>query len=133
MPSGCCSVASGAPEPSNYDTWISLGQYWFAAGQDGAIASIDVSEETVTGRPSATWNFRVYADAVKLVFVDWWPNGDADGDGDVDLDDLMGFVDCLGGPDGGYAEPSCEVFDFELDGDIDLVDFAAMQGVFTTE
>lgn len=62
-------ISSGAPEPGNYDQWISLGEYWFAAGQSEAVGSLDISEETVTGRPSPTWNFRVYTDAAKWVYV----------------------------------------------------------------
>ncbi len=123
-------ISAGAPEPANYDTWISLGAYWFTAGQGLANASIDVSEETVTGKPSPNWNQRVYADAVKLVFVAWWPNGDGDADGDVDLLDFAGFIDCVTGVDVAYSDPDCVPFDFELDGDVDLRDFFAMQQAF---
>ena len=54
---------------ANANTWVSLGQYEFEAGQNPATCSIDVSEETVSGIPHAGWNQRVYADAVKLVYV----------------------------------------------------------------
>jgi len=120
-------IPSGAPEAPNYDSWISLGQYWFAAGQAPANAALDISEETVTGRPSATWNFRVYADAVKWVFVAHWPSGDYDANGVVDLADFAALPDCLTGPGAPYALPECVAFDFELDADVDLADFAAVQ------
>ncbi len=54
---------------ANANTWVSLGQYRFAAGQDAGAASVNVSEETVSGKPHPTWNQRVYADAAKWVFV----------------------------------------------------------------
>ena len=60
----------------NANTWVSLGQYWFATGQSGSTCSVNVSEETVSGKPSETWHQRVYADALMLTFVEWWPNGD---------------------------------------------------------
>jgi Ca2+-binding EF-hand superfamily protein len=54
--------------------------------------------------------------------------GDADGDGDVDLDDFASFAKCLGGP-AGEAPETCDVplgvFDSDEDGDVDLHDFAA--------
>jgi len=123
-------ISSGAPEPGNYDQWISLGEYWFAAGQSEAVGSLDISEETVTGRPSPTWNFRVYTDAAKWVYVKAWPNGDADGNGVLTLADFALFPECVSGPAGGYPQSDCEVFDFALDGDVDLDDFAEFQSRF---
>jgi hypothetical protein len=59
------------------------------------------------------------------------PPGDCDGDGDVDLDDLHDFTDCLAGPGGGLVQPDCDCFDLEPSGDIDLGDFAQFQLEFT--
>ncbi|MCK4341467.1 MAG: hypothetical protein KAY37_07080 [Phycisphaerae bacterium] len=57
--------------------------------------------------------------------------GDADGDGAVDLLDYVGFEDCLAGPGATPEGPQCLcVFDFDEDGDVDLSDFAAFQEVF---
>ena len=123
-------LPTGAPEPSNYGTWISLGQYWFDAGQAVANASVNVSEETVSGKPSDTWNYRVYADAVKWVFVESWPNGDYDDNYIVDLSDFAYWPGCLTGPNATYAQPECTAFDFDLDNDVDLDDFRAFQEVF---
>jgi len=50
--------------------------------------------------------------------------GDADGDGQVNLQDHRSFVDCLTGPGGGLL-PNCAVFDFDIDMDVDLEDFEA--------
>lgn len=55
------------------------------------------------------------------------PPGDADCDGDVDLDDYQAFAACLNGPLG-VASTSClERFDLDADGDIDARDFQVMQ------
>jgi len=56
-------------EGANANTWVTLGQYRFAAGQNAATGSVNVSEATVSGKPHSGWNQRVYADAAKWVFV----------------------------------------------------------------
>ncbi len=53
--------------------------------------------------------------------------GDADGDGDVDLNDYPQFAGCLSGPGQG-AGSGCDLLDFDGDTDVDLADFAEMQG-----
>jgi len=57
-------------------------------------------------------------------------DGDADRDGDVDLDDLFLLTLCISGPDSPIAI-ECSVFDFDSDNDVDLHDVAAFQNVFT--
>ena len=64
--------------------------------------------------------------------------GDFDGDGDVDLDDLARFTDCLAGPgatpdppDPFSVEDCLTAFDFDGDLDVDLDNFAGLQEVFT--
>ena len=64
--------------------------------------------------------------------------GDFDGDGDVDLDDFPFFVDCLAGPDTlpsptppTTPQKCLEVFDFFVDNDVDVEDFAGFQVSFT--
>ncbi len=123
-------IAAGAPEAANYNTWISLGQYWFPAGQTLNGGSINVSEETVTGRPSPSWNYRVYTDAVKLAFVAWWPTGDADGNGHVDATDCLALPTRVTGPSNTYSDPAYEAFDLDLDRDVDLADLAGFQEAF---
>jgi hypothetical protein len=54
-------------------------------------------------------------------------DGDADGDGDVDLTDYGAFSDCSLTK---FA-PDCDVFDCDQDGDVDILDFGRFQ-VFTT-
>jgi D-alanyl-D-alanine carboxypeptidase len=117
---------------ANANTWVHLGRYRFLATQNAAVGSIEVSEATVTGRPSATWNQRVYADAIKLSLVARpLPSaGDWDLDGDVDLSDYELFADCLAGPaqaphpaKSNVTPAGClAAFDFDDDGDVDLRD-----------
>lgn len=53
--------------------------------------------------------------------------GDVDSDGDVDLDDYVGFVNCETGPTGGPLAPPCDTVDADCDHDIDLLDFRVFQ------
>jgi len=54
--------------------------------------------------------------------------GDADGDGDVDVEDFLGFPPCMTGPTG-TVQAGCGVYDFDADNDVDLTDYSAFQGV----
>ena len=60
--------------------------------------------------------------------------GDADGDGDVDLDDYASFQACFTGPlDTQDPLPAgCEFFDADDDNDVDLHDFAGFQLIFAS-
>jgi len=67
--------------------------------------------------------------------------GDADDDGDVDLDDFAILTDCLAGP-GAPPEPTIPgvtatdclcVFDRDADADVDLDDFSRFLGPFARE
>ncbi|MBN1511470.1 MAG: immunoglobulin domain-containing protein [Phycisphaerae bacterium] len=63
--------------------------------------------------------------------------GDVDDDGDVDLDDYGVFPDCMAGPNAtpapslpGMTATTCiQAFDFDIDDDVDLADFASFQEV----
>lgn len=57
--------------------------------------------------------------------------GDENGDGDLDLFDFAGFLACVTGPGAGGLPPECEVFDFDEDDHVDLVDFRVLQFEFT--
>lgn len=63
------------------------------------------------------------------------PSGDFDADGAVDASDFSRFADCLAGPQAAPAPLAAEVqacreaFDFDMDRDIDLDDFATLQKV----
>ena len=56
---------------------------------------------------------------------------DADGDGDVDLNDLDTFINCYTGPNNGPVAPGCTVSDSDNDGDVDLKDYRDFQMAFT--
>jgi len=56
-------------------------------------------------------------------------SGDADGDGDIDGADAIAYGTCLTGPEGS-VESECACFDFDLDGDNDLLDFAEFQTLY---
>jgi len=59
------------------------------------------------------------------------PNGDFDGDEDVDLTDLLHFLFCFVGPDETFAPGhSCLAGDLDTDLDVDLADLAAFQRAF---
>ena len=57
--------------------------------------------------------------------------GDAENDGDLDLDDYVILSNCVTGP--GVTAPTspCRVMDFDQDGDVDLGDYAGFQAAFT--
>ncbi len=59
--------------------------------------------------------------------------GDAENDGDIDADDSLLLGECLGGPAVAAATCPCRVMDFDQDHDVDLVDLAGFQIVFSGE
>jgi len=57
--------------------------------------------------------------------------GDANGDGDVNLEDFPAFLACLAGPQAG-ADDFCRcTFDMSSDADVDLADYQAFELAFT--
>jgi hypothetical protein len=65
-----------------------------------------------------------------------YPPQDADGDGDVDLNDFSVFQSCFNGPNRPWGSPppeypaACMCFDNDADGDVDLNNFSVFQGCF---
>ncbi len=57
--------------------------------------------------------------------------GDFNCDQIVTLTDFADWDGCMTGPDVQSISPSCEAFDFEFDGDVDLIDWAGFQNAFT--
>ena len=54
--------------------------------------------------------------------------GDANCDGNVDIDDFINLADCLSGPNRVPSQSGClEQFDYDDDNDIDLVDFSRFE------
>ncbi len=60
-----------------------------------------------------------------------WLPGDYDVDADVDIADFEQLAPCLTGPDAGPIGAGCDIFDFDLDGDVDLLDSQVFQQSFT--
>lgn len=56
--------------------------------------------------------------------------GDLDRDGIVTLEDYFEFATCFTGVGPADVSPCCRIFDDELDGDVDLGDFASLQLAF---
>jgi hypothetical protein len=54
-------------------------------------------------------------------------DGDANGDGLITPVDVNSFAACMNGPAGGGVAAGCGVFNFDLDTDVDLLDWAALQ------
>lgn len=57
-------------------------------------------------------------------------SGDLDGNHEVSLSDVTGFVSCLTGPDDPSNNPACIAAVFDADDDVDLRDVAAFQNRF---
>jgi hypothetical protein len=73
---------------------------------------------------------RVGIFAITAIAADPCRDGDANGDGAFNAGDLPDLSACLTGPDNAAGEP-CLVFDAEYDDDVDMRDFAALQGTMT--
>jgi hypothetical protein len=117
---------------------------WYSDGPaDGSMIPLDLPGwSTVTAEAINNDDWIVgYGDSPtsggeSRAFIYAPPPGDADHDGDVDLDDYTEFTACLSGPNevAGFVPPSpacLKTFDFDpADGDIDLGDFASFQRAF---
>jgi len=69
--------------------------------------------------------------SVTMTFSGAASPADVDCDGDVDLLDVVRYVDCLIGPNENISDESCNVFDTDGDSDVDLADAAALQRFFS--
>ncbi len=58
-------------------------------------------------------------------------SGDSDQNGFVSLLDYQVYADCLGGPQRGLSQVCDCSFDFNRDGDVDMLDFRQLQVLFT--
>lgn len=94
---------------------------FFGFDQDGAEPA--TGSGSVVGASSAT------ADAVITITS----FGDANADGEITLDDVASFFDCESGEGVATSEINCGLFDSDADGDVDFVDFGALQLIITAE
>ena len=92
-------------------------------GMDAAEAFID--EVVISRRPDPAPN-----DQNRNRVPDECERGDLDGDGDVDLSDLLAFQSCFSGA-GQAVSLGCEDADLDNDGDADLADLVTFQARFT--
>jgi hypothetical protein len=107
----------------DYDTHVRIpaGTTVFAVTENGIDHAY--SYAAATGRVHVAGALATGVHAPTSVRVYFGTRGDADGDGDIDLDDFPDFPACMTGP-GGDASAACAVYDFEPDGDVDLDDYA---------
>ncbi len=103
--------------------WVNLDRCIFEQGPIARRLSV-----ATTGSGASEYTS---ADGFKLVLAGY-ALGDADGDEQVDLDDYAVAEGCLTGPAGASVSEDCEAFDFDDDGDYDLLDFAAFQRAVTS-
>lgn len=108
----------------DYDTQIRVpaGSNILAVGENGVSTSY--SYDAATGRVHVTGAMATGASAGTEVVVYHGAMGDADGSGTVSAADYVGFPACMTGPDG-TVSPACVVYDFDSDGDVDMVDYEA--------
>lgn len=90
---------------------------------DGTISG-QFDEVVGPGRYDVTYSANVVTATVREI------PGDVNLDGALDLTDYGEWEPCMSGPNGGVGV-NCDVFDFEVDDDIDLRDWSAFQIVFT--
>jgi hypothetical protein len=97
--------------------------------QNDLIQHVGVNEATVLDEVVVTWLGGTQRVLMNLEANQTWtlypPDklGDADGDGDRDLDDFLAFVECVTGDVPGALSPGCEVMDYQGDADVDVHDF----------
>ena len=108
-------AAQGALECDRAEASVLVepGTYWLVVG---AIAQTD------SAACGAQYNAVAFGDVPCA--------GDMNFDGELDLDDLTLFVECITGPGGG-VNPGCPPANSDFDDDVDLVDCAAFLDFFT--
>lgn len=108
-------IAPGLPADADYDGAITYGE-WFDYAFDGAWGQTPCLYDT--GDWAAMDLFGAICGLDPL-------GGDADGDGDVDLDDFVILKTHFGAVGVGWAQG-----DFDADEDVDLADFVILRGNF---
>lgn len=115
-PVGCyylSQVSAGDPETSPC----------VDAGNDTA-QNVDLDDGVTTRSDEVTDGVEVDLGYHYPVINETLAMGDYDRDGAVGLVDYAELVACVTGPRSAELSPCCRIFDFELDDDIDLFDFA---------
>jgi len=84
-----------------------------------------------TGEIVWIWRTDAYTDAGGIRLMRRIRTGEADFDGDIDLDDAAAMHDCLTGPGDFDRLCDCRFLDIDHDRDVDLADFARFQRAYT--
>jgi hypothetical protein len=94
-------------------------EYWASTSPDGGTLYIVRQEESGAGNVYVSSHIMPEGPLV----------GGLDCDGDMDVDDYGVFADCLTGPEGGLL-PGCDAADYDIDADVDLVDYQLFLALF---
>ena len=104
---------------------------------DFAVANATSDDVSVLMNRAADYSFDCNLDTIPDE-CESFEACDFGGDGDVDLHDWRAFVDCLAGPGVGpgpvverCSEACLAAFDLDFDGDVDLLDAAGFQELYT--
>jgi fibronectin-binding autotransporter adhesin len=99
-------------------------------GQFAAVTGTDIGNGLTFSVEYGPANITLVAGPV----VCHTPASDADGDGDVDLNDFLQFQACFNGPNRPWLmtadSQTCACLDADRDADVDLADFLVFQGCF---
>ncbi len=113
---------------------VNIGSDGMYDGNDDEIARVYGVRPDAFGQVFVDLTLRegsyAYLNAMEMTVSEarW---GDADYDGDVDVDDLDAFIGCCTGPGLASDDADCRLtFDVDGDGRLDLRDFAAFQAAF---
>ncbi|MHC4065772.1 MAG: hypothetical protein ACYSUI_14920 [Planctomycetota bacterium] len=130
-------IEAGVPHTHRLELYGPDLYVWYI---DGQVADSGVPEGSYpSNTPRITWGAKsafleatVKWDYVRYGTIPQPASGDYDSNGNVDLDDLYYFQECLSnsGPEVD-AGPGCRFADFDDDTDVDLTDYAAFGSVFT--
>ena len=110
--------------------WSPLGSglddvtYAVTSYDEGDGPAVIVGGVFSTAGGSASANLAKWVPPVDVPF-------ETDGDGDVNMDDLADFADCMTGPGGDSTKPCLKFHDVDSDADVDLTDFAGFQRAYT--
>jgi hypothetical protein len=117
------------PDPGPDGTWDGVDDDYGDLRLRGGSPCIDAGDPGFAAQPGETdleGHARVLCGRVDMGAYEF-------GIGDYDCDRLVNLVDfeawslCVTGPADGPYGPGCEAFDFDFDGDVDLLDFAGFQ------
>jgi len=119
--SSVCCWQSWLYRPDNGGEFLRLidDQFWNTDG-----------ENNNWGEVVWRWQYTPYADDGGLRFMRRLRTGEADFDGDIDLEDAAVLHDCLTGPGDFDRLCDCRFLDLDHDRDVDLADFARFQRAY---